>query len=236
MSVDGVCRIRVVPSQHLLDDRVEGHQVVGSERRLRKHGGEACGAEELVGLSQRELECLGQPRHHLAARSGPSGLEERNMAGGRGREVRECELGGSAREAPAPQSRPEWRDRDSRRAHVHHPRGPGEVMPFPVGESTRLPARQTLTGMRISTSTTIERPAADVWDLLGRRFGEASTWASSISASRAIGEPTIAGAPCDERECRVPYPAQIGWSKSWWRRWTPIESRTVPRPPFLQLG
>ncbi|GAB3257872.1 hypothetical protein GCM10027448_28020 [Nocardioides dilutus] len=60
--------------------------------------------------------------------------------------------------------------------------------------------------MRISTSTTIERPAADVWDLLGRRFGEASTWASSISASRAVGEPTIAGAPCDERECRVSVP------------------------------
>ncbi len=60
--------------------------------------------------------------------------------------------------------------------------------------------------MRISTSTTIERPAADVWDLLGRRFGEASTWASSISASQAIGEPTIVGAPCERRECRVAVP------------------------------
>ena len=60
--------------------------------------------------------------------------------------------------------------------------------------------------MRISTSTTIERPASDVWDLLGRRFGEASTWASSISASRAVGEPTIAGAPCGRRECRVAVP------------------------------
>ena len=60
--------------------------------------------------------------------------------------------------------------------------------------------------MRISTSTTIERPASDVWDLLGRRFGEASTWASSISASQAVGEPSIAGAPCGRRECRVAVP------------------------------
>ena len=50
--------------------------------------------------------------------------------------------------------------------------------------------------MRIGTSTIIERRASDVWDLLGRRFGEASTWASSISASQAVGEPTITGAPC----------------------------------------
>jgi hypothetical protein len=60
--------------------------------------------------------------------------------------------------------------------------------------------------MRISTNTTIERPAADVWDLLGPRFGEASIWASSISASRAVGEPTIVGAPCERRECRVAVP------------------------------
>lgn len=57
--------------------------------------------------------------------------------------------------------------------------------------------------MRISTSTIIQRPASDVWDLLGRRFGEASTWASSISASQAVGEPTIVDAPCGRRECRV---------------------------------
>ncbi len=60
--------------------------------------------------------------------------------------------------------------------------------------------------MRISTSTTIERPASDVWDLLGRRFGEASTWASSISASQTVGDPSIAGAPCERRECRVAVP------------------------------
>ena len=52
----------------------------------------------------------------------------------------------------------------------------------------------------------IERSASDVWDVLGRRFGDASTWASSISASQAVGEPTIDGAPCASRECRVAVP------------------------------
>ena len=61
--------------------------------------------------------------------------------------------------------------------------------------------------MRISTSTTIERPASDVWDLLGRRFGEASTWASSISASQAVGEPTIAGDRAGGASAGSPYPA-----------------------------
>ncbi len=60
--------------------------------------------------------------------------------------------------------------------------------------------------MRITTSTIIERPASDVWDLLGPRFGEASIWASSISASHATGEPTVAGAPCGTRVCRVAVP------------------------------
>lgn len=60
--------------------------------------------------------------------------------------------------------------------------------------------------MKISIRTTIDRPAAEVWDVVGRRFGDASLWASSIDLSRAVGAPTLSGAPSEARECQVAVP------------------------------
>ncbi len=60
--------------------------------------------------------------------------------------------------------------------------------------------------MRITTKTTIERPAAEVWQLLGPGFGQAAVWASSIEDSRVVGKAQLAGAPGRARECRVAVP------------------------------
>lgn len=60
--------------------------------------------------------------------------------------------------------------------------------------------------MRIATTTTIDRPAHEIWSLVGHRFADASAWASSIDTSRAVAEPKLAGAPCGARECRVAVP------------------------------
>lgn len=60
--------------------------------------------------------------------------------------------------------------------------------------------------MRITTTILITRPATDVWDLVGRRFAEASVWASSISESVAVGEAGLPDAPCSARECHVAVP------------------------------
>lgn len=60
--------------------------------------------------------------------------------------------------------------------------------------------------MQITTTILINRPAAEVWDLVGPRFAEASAWASSISESVAVEEPGLADAPCSARECHVAVP------------------------------
>ena len=79
-------------------------------------------------------------------------------------------------------------------------------MPFPAGESTRLLAGPDAQLMRITTTTTIGRPAHAVWDLVGHRFADASVWASSVDISHAVGGPKLAGAPSGARECRVAVP------------------------------
>lgn len=60
--------------------------------------------------------------------------------------------------------------------------------------------------MRTTTTTTIERPAHEVWELVGHRFADASVWASSIDTSHAVGGPTLAGAPSGARECSLAVP------------------------------
>lgn len=60
--------------------------------------------------------------------------------------------------------------------------------------------------MRITTTTTIDRPAHEVWDLVGRRFAGASVWASSIDTSRAVAGAQPTGEPSGARECRVAVP------------------------------
>lgn len=57
--------------------------------------------------------------------------------------------------------------------------------------------------MNLMETVVIDRPAAEVWRLLGDGFGEASVWASSIDSSRRVGEPALAGAPARARECHV---------------------------------
>lgn len=79
-------------------------------------------------------------------------------------------------------------------------------MPFPSGESTRLLADPDAQLMRITTTTTIERPAHEIWDLVGHRFADGSVWASSVDTSRAVGGQKLADAPCGARECRVAVP------------------------------
>lgn len=59
--------------------------------------------------------------------------------------------------------------------------------------------------MRITTTVTINRPADDVWRVVGPGFAEAATWASSIDESIAVAPPQDAplGAPCAGRVCHV---------------------------------
>ena len=60
--------------------------------------------------------------------------------------------------------------------------------------------------MRITTRRTIHRPADEVWEVVGRRFGEAGVWASSIHTSHTTGPGRLPGAPCSARECHVAAP------------------------------
>lgn len=48
--------------------------------------------------------------------------------------------------------------------------------------------------MKITKELSIEKPAADVWEVLGTQFGEIDKWASIIHKSEVSGKPTVPGA------------------------------------------
>ena len=49
--------------------------------------------------------------------------------------------------------------------------------------------------MKIVKKLTINKPVAEVWDVLGNQFGEIDKWASLISRSEMSGESTMPGMP-----------------------------------------
>ncbi|WKN44743.1 SRPBCC family protein [Tunicatimonas pelagia] len=57
--------------------------------------------------------------------------------------------------------------------------------------------------MNFKRETVINRPVAEVWEVLGNQFGEAYKWASSLRHSESFGKPTMEGASCSNRACNT---------------------------------
>ncbi len=58
--------------------------------------------------------------------------------------------------------------------------------------------------MRLSTQTIIDKPVAEVWEVLGPGYERAGDWASSVYVSRARpGQSKIAAAPVAGRVCET---------------------------------
>ena len=55
--------------------------------------------------------------------------------------------------------------------------------------------------MEIRTSFTVNKPADQVWDVLGNDFGGAAKWATGLYHSEEYGAPQLAGASCNNRAC-----------------------------------
>ncbi len=58
--------------------------------------------------------------------------------------------------------------------------------------------------MRLANTTLINKPVADVWEVLGPGYERAGDWASSVYVSRArAGQPKVAAAPVAGRVCET---------------------------------
>ena len=57
--------------------------------------------------------------------------------------------------------------------------------------------------MQVSQRVHVIRTAEEVWDIVGRRFGEVATWASAVASSRPIDGAGPGRAPCPGRACTV---------------------------------
>ena len=58
--------------------------------------------------------------------------------------------------------------------------------------------------MKVELRRTINKPASEVWQVLGRGFESAGEWMSAVNHSYAFdGEPSIKDAPCDGRVCEL---------------------------------
>lgn len=57
--------------------------------------------------------------------------------------------------------------------------------------------------MEFKRSIIINRPPAEVWEVLGTQFGDACQWASGLEHSEGYGTPTIAGATVSNRTCKT---------------------------------
>jgi len=51
----------------------------------------------------------------------------------------------------------------------------------------------------------INKPIAEVWEVLGPQFGEAHVWASGVYHSNSFGEPVKQGATCSNRSCETSF-------------------------------
>jgi hypothetical protein len=90
--IDHERRIRLVPSQHLLDRFAHRTHLGNIELALRVGRRVARGQEQVVALAERNLEPLGQMEQQLRARARAAGLDEAQMARRDVRLQRELEL------------------------------------------------------------------------------------------------------------------------------------------------
>ncbi len=59
--------------------------------------------------------------------------------------------------------------------------------------------------MDIQKEIIVNKPIAEVWDLLGNRYGEGYKWARGLYHSEAQGSPVIEGAMCSNRSCETSF-------------------------------
>ena len=60
--------------------------------------------------------------------------------------------------------------------------------------------------MQVSQRVHVIQTAEQVWDIVGRQFGEVATWAGAVASSRPIDGARPDGAPCAGRACTVAVP------------------------------
>lgn len=57
--------------------------------------------------------------------------------------------------------------------------------------------------MNIKKEIIVNKPIAQVWEVLGNQYGDAYKWASGLDQSEAVGLPKLEGAPCSQRTCQT---------------------------------
>lgn len=60
------------------------------------------------------------------------------------------------------------------------------------------------TVMNIKKEIMVNKPATEVWEVLGNQFPDAYRWARGLDHSQGYGEPIFDGATCSNRSCEVP--------------------------------
>ncbi len=55
--------------------------------------------------------------------------------------------------------------------------------------------------MEFKREILVNKPIADVWEVLGNQYGEAYKWARTLNHSAGFGTPKIEGAVCNNRTC-----------------------------------
>ena len=58
--------------------------------------------------------------------------------------------------------------------------------------------------MNIQKEILVNKPASEVWEVLGPQFEDAYKWARGLDHSQGHGEPVFDGAACSNRTCEVP--------------------------------
>ena len=100
MAVDHDRRVWLVGAQEAVKHLPHRLHLVSVERPLGVQRRVAGGEQQAIALAQRDLEVLGEMKHHLATRPRPSGLEEADVARGDGRVQGEFELAEAAALSP----------------------------------------------------------------------------------------------------------------------------------------
>lgn len=60
--------------------------------------------------------------------------------------------------------------------------------------------------MQVTRQVRVDRTADEVWEIVGRGFGDVATWARAVAASRPVPGPGTGGAPCQGRTCTIAVP------------------------------
>jgi hypothetical protein len=102
VAVDDDRRVGLVGAQEAVERLVHGRHLGLLERTLDVQRGVAGREQQAVALAQRNVQVLGQPEHHLAARPCASRLQEADVA--RGDVGFECQLELAQAAAPAPRA------------------------------------------------------------------------------------------------------------------------------------